>query len=154
MYNDVSLFVELHNLVKPQDITLGDEHVVQVTGRGAVITEIESPKSQKVKKCILKDVLYVPILSYNLLSVSKATKSGKTVKFVEDGCHILHENQKPIATAIRVGKMYYLNCVRAHPRRESKEVILHKRYGHLGVQYLQKLTKDNLVDCYNRFRFL
>ena len=157
MFNDVSLFVELHNLEKPEDITLGDGHVVQATGHGAVRTEIESPNRQKVKKCMLKDVLYVPSLSYNMISVSKATKSGKTIKFDEDGCHIFDENQKPIATAIRVGNLYYLNCARAHkanatsedPNQESKEVIWHKRYGHLGVQNLQKLAKDNLVDGYD-----
>ena len=33
--------------------------------------------------------------------------------------------------------------------RKAKEVIWHKRYGHLGVQYLQKLAKDNLVDGYD-----
>lgn len=89
MCNDVSLFVKLHNFEKPVEVTLGDGHVVKATGRGVVKTEIESPNIQKGKSCVLQDVLYVPSLSYNLVSVSKATKSGKTVKFNEDGCHIL-----------------------------------------------------------------
>jgi hypothetical protein len=92
MCNDVSQFVKLHNLEKPEDVTLGDGHVVIATGWGVVKTEIESPNGQKGKSCVLQDVLYVPSLSYNLVSVSKATKSGKTVKFNEDGCHILDES--------------------------------------------------------------
>ena len=80
--------------------------------------------------------------------MSKATKSGKTVKFDEDGCHILDESQKLIATAKRVGNLYYLNRTdsghHANPTVESssvasKEDTCHKRYGHLGVQNLQKL---------------
>ena len=33
------------------------------------------------RKCNLQDVLYVPNLSHNLISVSKAIKAGKIVKF-------------------------------------------------------------------------
>ena len=151
--------MKLHNLEKPQDVTLGDGHVVTAIGRGVVKTEIESPNGQKGKSCVLQDVLYVPSLSYNLVSVSKATKSGKTVKFNEDGCHILDESQKLIATAKGVGNLYYLNCMNIEQSSSkstvgyssvgSKEVTWHKRFGHLGVQNLQKLAKENLVDGYD-----
>jgi hypothetical protein len=136
-------------LEKPEDVTLGDGHVVIATGRGVVKTEIESPNGQKGKSCVLQDVLYVPSVSYNLVSVSKATESGKTVKFNKDGCHILDESQKLIATAKRVGNLYYLNCMNSHQANStvgyssvgSKEVTWHKRFGHLGIQNLQKLAK-------------
>ncbi len=36
MCNDVSKFVKLHNLEKPEDVTLGDGHVVIATGRGVL----------------------------------------------------------------------------------------------------------------------
>jgi len=48
---------------------------------------------------------YVP---YNLLSVSKVTESGKAVKFNDVSSEILDEKQKLIATATRVGCLYYL----------------------------------------------
>ena len=158
MCNDTSLFVELYNWEKPKEVTFGDGHVVKANGRGIVKIEIECQRSQKVKNCVLQDVLYVPSLSYNLVSVSKATKSGKTVTFDEDGCHILDESQKLIVNAKRVGNLYYLSYVdsghHANPTVESssvasKEVTWHKRYGHLGVQNLQKLAKENLVDGYD-----
>ena len=75
-------------------------------GEGVVKTKIECQRRQKVKNCVLQDVLYVPSLSYNLVSLSKATKSGKIVKFKENGCHILDECQKLIATARRTGNLY------------------------------------------------
>ena len=111
MCNYASLFVELYNWEKPEEVTLGDGHVVKANGRGVVKIEIECQRSQKVKNCVLQDVFYVPSLSYNLVSVSKATKSGKTVTFDEDGCHILDECQKLIANAKRVGNLYYLGAV-------------------------------------------
>ena len=68
MCNDRKLFVELHNLEKPQEVTLGDGHDLDAIGRGVVVLETKLP-SGRTKKCKLHDVLYVPKLSYNLLSV-------------------------------------------------------------------------------------
>ena len=99
----------------------------------------------------------MPDLSYNLLSVSKAAKAGKVVKFTETGCEILDSNKKVIAVATRVESLYHLNC-QAHNEqtnaavnksKETKEDTWHRRYGHLGVRNLQKLAKEKLVDDFD-----
>ena len=41
----------------------------------------------KVKTCTLHDVLYVPEISYNLVSVAKASQKGKIVKFTKSACY-------------------------------------------------------------------
>jgi hypothetical protein len=143
----------------PEDVTLGDGHIVIATGRGVVKTEIGSPNGQKgiVVYCKMFFMFQAYRITY-LVSESKATKSGKTVKFNEDGCHILDESQKLIATAKRVGNLCYLNCMNSHQANStegyssvgSKEVTWDKRFGHLGVQNLQKLEKENLVDDYDK----
>ena len=43
----------------------------------------------KIQKCKLPDVLYVPDLSYNHLSVSKAPKNGKSFEFGQSHCNII-----------------------------------------------------------------
>ena len=158
MCNDASLFVKLDNLEKCQEITLGDGHVVKAIGRGDVKTEIRSPNGNRDKSCVLHNALYVPSLSYNLVSVSKATMFGKTVKFNEHGCFIFDENQKPIAAAERVGNLYYLNCVESHKLNstavntdmESKECHLAQGDTNiLCVQNLQKLATEDLVHGYD-----
>ena len=65
------------------------------------------------KSCTLHDVLYVPTLSYNLLSVAKASHRGKIVKFTKSACY------RPLAS---VGVAIKLTCnnapsVRAHRAR-------------------------------------
>ena len=55
---------------------MGDGYTVQAFGRGVVDLEV-FPTVDKSKKHKLHDVLYVPKLSYNLLSVSKATNDEK-----------------------------------------------------------------------------
>ena len=95
----------------------------------------------------LHDVLYVPKLTHNLLSVSKAWDAGK-VRFGEASCQILDENKKFIAVATRAGDLYYLNCCpgfqRSHvtvDKSETMEDIWHQRFAHLGARNLQRLAK-------------
>ena len=57
----------------------------------------------------MHDVLHVPRLSYNLFSVSMATKRDKTVRFGRTKCQVLDKN-KLVAIAIKVGELYYLKC--------------------------------------------
>ena len=113
--------------------------------------------SGRTKTCKLHDVLYVPELSYNLLSVSNVTAAGKTTRFGEASCQILDKERKLIAVATKVGDLYYLNC---HPRfhkshtaadktPETKEDIWHRRFGHLGTRNLQQLAKNKLVDGFD-----
>ncbi len=87
MCNDKKQFVEFNSLEPPQEVTLGDGYSVEATGCGVVRLKM-TLTDNKTKECKLKDVLYVPQLSYNLLSVSKATQLGKKVKFTEDRCYI------------------------------------------------------------------
>lgn len=155
MSNDRRLFVELRDLEKPLEVTLGDGHDLNAIGRGVVVLQTKLP-SGRTKKCKLHDVLYVPKLSHNLLSVSKASDAGKKVRFGEASCQILDENQKLIAVATRAGDLYYLNCCpgfqRSHvtvDKSETMEDTWHRRFGHLGARNLQKLAKHRMVDGFD-----
>lgn len=67
MCNNVMLFVELRSLKETLQVTLGDGHTLEATGRGTVALDMKLPDGM-TKTCKLNDVLYVPKLSYNLLS--------------------------------------------------------------------------------------
>ena len=106
---------------------------------------------EKIKSCQLQEVLHVPDLTYNLVSVSKASEAGKMTKFDKSGCHILNSKSKLIATATKFGRLYFLNyqmnehaCVITR-----KEDVWHRRYGHLGVQILKQLAASQLVDGFD-----
>ena len=154
--NNKTQFSELCSLNQSLEVTLGDGHVLEATGHGVVTLKMKLPQSNFIK-CKLNDVLYVPKLSYNLLSVSKVTESGKTISFSNDGSQITGKNQKLIATAAKIGNLYHLNChtsshnINAAEDRnqETKENVWHQRFGHLGARYLQKLAKKKLVDGFD-----
>ena len=72
MCSNKELFSELCPVAKKTDVTLGDGRQLEATGRGNVSLTMNLPNG--AHKCRLLDVLYVPSLAYNLLSVSKAAE--------------------------------------------------------------------------------
>ena len=123
---------------RPLDIPLG------------VTLEVETP-SGKGKKCNLSDVLYIPNLSYNLLSVSRSTDTTKSTVFTSSGCDFLNAEGKVVATGKRIGDFYYLNCrdtqqatAVKHGGGMSQEELWHRGYGHLGVQNMRKLVAEEM----------
>ena len=52
-------------------------------------------KREKGKMCNLSDVLYVPKVSYNLLSMSKSTDTIKSTVSMSKGCDYLNSEGNP-----------------------------------------------------------
>ena len=153
MCNDKGQFVDVKQLKETEEVTLGDGHKLNATAKGTVEIETHLPGG-KTQWCTMENVLYVPKLSYNLLSVSKASEAGKTTKFNNSGCEILNKDGKLIAIATRVGNLYYLEHCRKGQQlnvaeEESKERLWHRRYGHLGEQNLQRIAKSELVEQFD-----
>ena len=156
MCNNKMLFSKLDGSKQSLEVTLGDGHVLEATGRGIVVLKMKLPQGKSMK-CKLHDVLYVPMLSYNLLSVSKVTEFGKTISFSDNSSQITRVNQKLVATATRVGNLYHLNChatcqhvdAAESRKEETKEDVWHCRFGHLGACNLQKLARKGLVDGFD-----
>ena len=144
MCNDREQFSELRQLKESQEVTLGDGHTLEGTAIGAVKIEALLPDGS-TRKCRLEKVLFVPKLSYNLLSVSIAAKAGNSTKFSKSGCEIFDKTGRITAFATKVGNLYYLEYVRKGQQlsvaeKESKERLWHRRYGLLGEQNLHKIT--------------
>ena len=86
---------------------------------------------------ILNDVLYVPELSYNLLSVAQATKFRKSVKFNGSTFVFISEGTN-IGSTSKFGSLYYLNYQFDGPEERTNSIekqnslsAWHQRYGHL-----------------------
>ena len=74
--NSRELYEVFQPLEKTQQIILGDGRRLEAVGIGVVALRLKlSGAKSKVGR--LKDVLYVPDLAYNLLSVPKVTEVGK-----------------------------------------------------------------------------
>ena len=76
--------------------------MVNAAARGTVFLYRILPGG-KEKLCHLNDVLFVPKLSYNLLSVTKVTGVGFNVSFDDNECRIAHAGDVVIAVGKKVG---------------------------------------------------
>ena len=121
-------FSELHPLTRPQEVTLGDGHILEATAEGTVMIETLLPDGS-TKKCRLQDVLYIPKLSHNLRSVSKASEAGKSTAPGAKSS----TRTTVIAFATRVVNLYYLESFRS--QHESD------KYGTPFVTKLPKFTR-------------
>ena len=104
----------------------------------------------------LKNVLYVPSLQCNLISVSQLLKnSNYTVQFTDKLCLIQDPTSRtPIGAGEQREGLYYLRgFVKAAAMKTNKEVsldLLHQRLGHASLKVLQTLpnvspgSKSNL----------
>jgi len=86
MCHDDKIFTSLNQIKDPIDVMLGDGHALTGTaiGRGEVVLDMVLPNGAcESKSCTLHDDFYVPKLTYNLISVTKASQTGKIVKFTK-----------------------------------------------------------------------
>ena len=154
--NDRSLFQEFKSLQKPQEVTLGDRSILKAQGTGDVTLNLKLPGGETLTGR-LSNVLYVPKLAYNLLSVCKVAEMGKRIHFNDTEGRIIDGDGELVAIALKTGSLYYLNCERLDGDTDLVNVVggltpenmWHPRFGHLGENNLRKLAKDGLVHGFN-----
>ena len=106
-----------------EKVSLANSSSAKAKGKGAVQVRTSTGKSVR-----FKEALHVPELRTNLLSVSKMTDAGNTVKFYKT--HAIIKNEKTgevVFTADRIGDLYYLNIdtseqARAAPCQEESKL--------------------------------
>ena len=128
-------------------ILMGDDTPVEVTGQGRVELQHGS----------FENVLHIPKLSVNLLSIYQITHSGtgKRVEFTPDSATIydMHDNSKiSIGEANDQSRLYTFSkfiaksdsaLLLTHADDDSR--IWHERFGHLNFKYMQQLCKQGMV---------
>ena len=152
MTNDKYWFTNCIELKVPRNVEVGDGRKLLATAIGNIKIQIIS--EDKYKICSFQNVLYVPELAHNLLSVSQTSKLGNVVQFEDNICKIINGN-KLAAVAHKVGKLYILDCVHdvvascGNIMNISNEELWHRRFCHLGISNVRKLVKNDLVKGIN-----
>lgn len=102
----------------------------------------------------MENVLFVPELTLNLMSLRRLESSGKKVIFHKGKVVVEDADQDVVATGKQVGVLYamdfqYLTTPNSAmvTGKVTKELDLwHQRYGHLGNGNLMKLINRKMVD--------
>ena len=130
---------------QPCAVNLGDNRSILAYGKGTY--HIVADHGDRVQNISLRDVLYLPELEKNLLSVRAMVKLGASVQFVGNECKITR-NAKLLALGEIQGKLYMLKIVmneQMNVAKDSNLKLWHYRYGHLGMDGVKKLTKGDMV---------
>ena len=97
----------------------------------------------------LTDLVYMPRLSCDLLSVLRAFDAEYILNFSKQGVKILSKQKEVVGMANRVGTLYHLEFCRKQQanvaEKNSKEKLWHRRYGHLEEQNLKTLASQKMV---------
>ena len=90
-------------------------------------------------------MLYVPELSCNLVSVSKATEAGLSVNFDSDKCTFFDKVRNLLAaTGNKKGSLWYLNCLENEIERVSAAVSEEKMEDNRAVDIEQSTPKPEV----------
>lgn len=120
------------------DIRIGDNSRLQAKGSGTLHTDFGN----------IKEVLYVPGIASNLLSISTACDRG--AKFIIDGdALVAYIGDREIIRAPRRGGTYVANInVRGigQAMEATSMEMLHAKLGHLPLPLIRKMVKEELVE--------
>lgn len=129
-----------------RDISLADKNGKKLISNGQ--GEIVMTQHLNDDRIWLKNVLCVPDINMNLLSVAKITDYGYNVKFGA----IVYRNEDDIKmTAIREKNAYVKYYVKSKITENERAAtvedidIWHKRFGHTNKKLIEKMKRKDLV---------
>lgn len=127
------------------EVTIADDTKLKVPITGDVKVKLNC--ANRNKDVDIRNVLYVPGLCTNLLSVSTLVQKGLSVNFNSDGCRVIDRDGELLAEASMMNGMFKLsqvesNVMTADTKKASKEVLWHRRLGHIGFDNLKRLKSD------------
>jgi hypothetical protein len=116
-------FQHFTQLQRPIEVTLGDNSTIPSTGMGRIAVTMRTDGHEH--HAVLQDVLYVPDLHGNLLSIAHLTSRGADIRFVGTDC-IIHDKKdgNPLCGGSRRGANLYIMDMEA-----DRPAIARHRHG-------------------------
>ncbi|KAM1349820.1 hypothetical protein EV1_003830 [Malus domestica] len=136
--------VDTTNLTR---VKMGNGQLVDTLGRGTIAVHTKNGKM------FIKDVMLVPDLKQNLLSLGQLIEHGYYLYFGDNTCKIYDRRNRQQLVAkieIRKSRSFPLTIEYATQSAFKMEVqedskLWHKRLGHLNFQSLKKLQEKEMV---------
>ena len=148
MVSDRNLLVNIRKLVKPITVTLADQNTaLTATETGDMPVNIAD---KGAKSGTVHNVLLIPSLRYNLLSVSRIESAGGEIHF-KGGQANVYIKRHLIGTGQRKGDLYWLEMTSTvataniSSRAANEMELWHRRFGHVNAQSLKAMQKNQHV---------
>jgi hypothetical protein len=156
MTNHGEWFRDTRDLKTPGFLEIGDDTTHPIIKIGKVPLSMQDERTK-----YLKNVLHVPTIRKKLVSVGQMVEQGLHVTFNPNGCFVeVMKNQgKLIVKGERNGRMFTLDVnmpkvnstLFTHGKGAGNIGIWHKWVGHVNLQHLKFMEKQNLVGGLPKF---
>jgi len=144
MAKDQSIFKDIDKSVNVK-VRLGNGAIVESQGKGTIM--VETKKGRK----FIKDVLLVPNLKENLLSIGQMMENGYSLHFEKDTCKI-YDSRKIEIGQVKMEKRNRSFPISFKPGTNismKAEVdyswLWHRRFGHFNTHALKLLYQKNMM---------
>lgn len=147
-----------------------EERAIQTEAKGTI--KVKTFTREGNKNICIKDVLYVPSLPTNLLSVSRLIECGNKVIFSDYGAKIVTQKNEIIGEAKEQDGIFIVcttprdedckntmeekknqrsrkNPDEAVRYRHNEKLLWHKRLGHISEEYMDTMQCQNIVKDFN-----
>ena len=128
-----------------REFTFGDKGTLWAEGSGSVELRCATPTGESL--VTLQNVMYVPGVAANLISVSKATEVA-SVLFKENGNCELEVDGEVVLVARKVKGVYVVNRAEKETcflvKKPETAELRHRRLGHAGYENLAKWCRATL----------
>ncbi|KAK3032244.1 LOW QUALITY PROTEIN: hypothetical protein RJ639_035537 [Escallonia herrerae] len=141
-----NVFLDMDNTFKSH-VKLGNGVLVEAKGKGTIGVQTNYGSR------FIRDVLLVPELDQNLLSVGQLWEHGYKLDFLGDGC-IIYDNGKPrkVVKKIKMQSnrsfpftLKYMKSIALKVEIKDESWLWHRRLGHLNFQGLKLLSQKGMV---------
>ena len=116
-------------------VKIGNGEMLDVKGRGATV--IDTPVGTKY----IQDVLYVPKINHNLLSVGQMLEKGYSLHFQNKSCTIVDPCGSELMTVNMIAKNFAIDgnvaSTKAYQHTEIDSNLWHRRLGHFNYVTLK-----------------
>lgn len=151
MMNNKDLFDMLEDLPEPVKIECAKDGESMLASKGGTVSARSVVEGEAITFRV-GEVVFVPNLKFNLLSLRKLVKNGINVDFQAEKAVIM-QGDRIVGNAEVRGNLYYFRMWKLRKdaalvtknETETQTVLWHQRYGHLGLKNLEKLMKSEMV---------
>lgn len=161
--NDLKWFTTYEQFTSIRNVRMGSSHSLSAYGEGLVILAVG--ENDQLVNVELHNVMYVPKMRHNLISVSSLTDDGYTVAANKHAMTLCKNNISVTASridklfALRVSDVVSIKAVEFNeslcpePRKTSLR-LAHQTLGHIGIDKVKQLLtrykinyEDDFTEC-------